>query len=180
MVKALAGHSRSQWHPTDARLARGVAWGAAGGFAGTFVMDLILMGALSVAGLPALTCFSVIGDTVARFLSNLGLELAGSVALGAAAQFLLGSAIGASFGAAAARVAILRVNTRKRGIVLAVLFVEMAGQPLLASMVILLKWTLPEILVWYGGALFAHFIAGTVLGLVTGYGTMTESGRGKE
>ena len=78
------------------------------------------------------------------------------------------------FGAAVARVDMLRVNTLKRGVSLAVLYVEILSQPLLAAMPILLGWTVPETLRWYGGALFAHFIADAVLGLVIRYGLISE------
>ncbi len=176
MDNTLAAHPLARGRGSDITLAGAVGWGAAGGFGGTLVMDLILMGALSAAGLPALTCFSVIGDTAARFFAVLGIKFAGTVPLGLAAQCLVGSAIGASFGAAVARVAILRVNTVKRSVVLAVLCMEMAGQPLLATMLILLKWTLAETLLWYGGAVFAHLIAGTVLGLILSYGLCPASG----
>jgi hypothetical protein len=156
-----------------------------GGLAGTVVMDLFLIGAFSAAGLPSLMCFSIVGDTVARFFTilgnaivgfsaSLGIEIAGGVPLGVAAHYLIGPAIGASFGAAVARVDMLRVNTLKRGVGFAVLYVEILSQPLLAAMPILLGWTVPETLQWYGGALFAHLIAGAVLGLAIRYGLLSE------
>ena len=57
-------------------------------------MDLVLMGALSAFGSPALTCFSIVGDTVARFFSTLGTEMAGGVPTGIAAHYLIGPLFG--------------------------------------------------------------------------------------
>jgi len=88
-------------------------WGLLGGLAGTMVMDLVLMGALSAVGLPALTCFSIVGNTVARFFSTLGIEITGGAPLGAATHYLIGPLIGAIFGAAVAQIKALRGGTQK-------------------------------------------------------------------
>jgi hypothetical protein len=84
------GHtSHAALRSNIAPLARGMVVGSLGGLVGTLVMDLILMGALLAAGLPALTCFSIVGDTVARFFSILGIEMVGGVPTGAAAHYLV-------------------------------------------------------------------------------------------
>ncbi len=166
---------------TGGSLARGIEWGLLGGLGGTIVMDLFLMSGFAAMGQPPLTCFSVVGDTVARFfivLGNavthfstlLGLEIVGGVPLGFATHYFIGPVIGASFGAAVSRVAALRVDTLKRGIGIGVLYVEILSQPLLAAMPVLLEWTLPQTLQWYGGALCAHMVAGAVLGMIVHYG----------
>jgi hypothetical protein len=48
---------------------RGLRWGFLGGLAGTLVMDILLMGALLVLRQPAVLCYSIVGDTVSRFLA---------------------------------------------------------------------------------------------------------------
>lgn len=177
----MEGEFQVRGHASDIALSRGAGWGLIGGLAGTIVMDLCLMGAFAVTGIPALTCFSMVGDTMARFFAVLGnavtrfsaiagLEIAGGVTLGVATHYVIGPAIGASFGAVAARVGAFRVTSLTRSVGLAVLYVEIVSQPLLAAMPILLGWTVSETLQWYGGALCAHAIAGAVLGLVTVYG----------
>jgi hypothetical protein len=151
-------------------LARGMGWGLLGGLAGTMVMDLVLMGALSVVGLPALLCFSIVGSTVARFLALLGIEMASGAPLGAAAHYLIGPVVGAIFGVALTQIVALRVNTLKKGVILAVLYVEILSQPLLATAPILLKMTATETWQWFGLAFVMHSILGVVLGFVMGYG----------
>lgn len=152
------------------RSGNGAFIGTIGGLVGTMVMDLVLMGALSAVGLPALTCFSIVGNTVARFLSILGIEMAGGVPLGVATHYLIGPLIGAIFGVAVTQVNALRVDTWKKGIILAVVYVEILSQPILATTPILLKMTTPETLQWFGGSFVMHLIWGVVLGLVVSYG----------
>jgi hypothetical protein len=165
------GHtSHVALHSNIAPLARGMVVGSLGGLVGTLVMDVILMGALSAVGLPALTCFSIVGNTVARFLSILGIEMAGGVPLGAAAHYLIGPLVGAIFGAAVAQVAAFRVDTLKKGVVLAVLYVEILSQPILATTPILLKMTARETLQWFGVSFVMHFMLAVVLGVIVSYG----------
>jgi hypothetical protein len=165
------GHtSHVALHSNIAPLARGMVVGSLGGLAGTMVMDLVLMGALAAAGLPALTCFSIVGDTVARFFSVLDIEMAGGVPLGVAGHYLIGPLVGAIFGAAVARVAALRVDSLKKGVVLAILYVEILSQPILATTPILLKMTAHETLQWFSVSFVMHFILAVVLGVIVSYG----------
>ena len=147
-----------------------LAWGLIGGLAGTMVMDAILMGGLSAAGLPALTCFSIVGNTVAQFFSILGIEVAGGVPLGVATHYLIGPLIGAIFGVIVTQVKALRVDTLKKSIVFAVLYVEILAQPILATTPILLKMTAAETLQWFGFSFVMHFLMAVVLGAVVSYG----------
>jgi hypothetical protein len=150
--------------------ARGMGWGLLGGLVGTLTMDLVLMGALSAIGLTPLLCFSIVGDTVARFFSILGLTVAGGVPTGAVAHYVIGPLVGVIFGAAVARIDALRADTLKRGVVLGILYVEILSQPILASTPILLKMTAPQIVQWYGISFVMHVLCGAVLGAVVSYG----------
>lgn len=160
--------TRTQGNPIP--LARGMGWGFLGGLAGTLVMDLVLMGAFSALGLPALTCFSIVGNTVSRFFSIQGVDMARSIQLGSLTHYLVGPLIGAIFGALAARIKVLRVNTLKKTILLAIVYVEILSQPMLAMTPILLKMTVPATLQWYGGSFVVHMIVGVVLGAVVSFG----------
>ena len=170
MKIALQGNSQAKGHFPHAALVSGTAWGLIAGLAGTMVMDFLLMGTLSVAGLPAFTCFSIVGDTVARFFSLLGIETAGGVLLGVATHYLIGPLVGALFGAVVAQINTRQAFTPKKVIILAVLYVEILAQPILASTPILLKMTVAETLLWFGGSFVMHFIFGMVLGAVLSHG----------
>jgi hypothetical protein len=170
MEKTLEGTSPVIGRITSISFSRGLGWGLIGGLAGTMIMDLILMGALSAVGLPALTCFSIVGNTVARFFSIQSLGNARAIQLGVTTHYLVGPFFGAIFGIIVARVAALRVNTLKKTILLAILYVEILSQPLLATTPILLKMTMPVTLQWYGGSFVMHLILAVVLGAIVGHG----------
>ena len=156
-------------------LLSGLVWGLIGGFAGTMVMDLVLMGAFSALGSPATTCFSIVGNTVGRFFSLKGVDMARSIQLGILTHYLVGPLIGTIFGTIVARVERLRKSTLKKIILMAIVYVEILSQPLLATTPILLKMTVPATLEWYGGSCVVHMIVGVILGSVVGYGLRQES-----
>jgi hypothetical protein len=175
MNKTVSGNWQASERIPHLPLARGLGWGLIGGLAGTLVMDLVLMGGLSAVGLPIFTCFSTVGNTVARLFSALGMELAGGIPLGVAAHYLIGPLIGAIFGVAVTRFDALRLNTLKKAIVLAVLYVEIVSQPILATTPILLKMTGPETWQWYGISFVMHMLWGLVLGVVVSRGLRLSS-----
>jgi hypothetical protein len=162
--------SHAELRSNNATLARGLVVGSLGGLVGTMVMDLVLMGMLSAVGLPALTCFSIVGNTVAHFFSMLGIEMAGGVLLGAATHYLIGPVVGAIFGVTVTQVDALRVDSMKKGVMLAVLYVEVLSQPILATTPILLKMTARETLQWFSVSFVMHFILAVVLGVIVSYG----------
>jgi hypothetical protein len=168
MEKAHRGKPRAERLLTRISLARGVGWGLIGGLAGTMVMDLCLMGALSAVGLPALSCFSIVGDTVARLVSRGGLAMTGDIPTGAAAHYLIGPAAGAVYGALVARVDAFRAGAWQRNLALGILYIEILSQPLLATAPILLEMTASDTLQWYSGSFVMHMVLGATLGAVVG------------
>jgi hypothetical protein len=166
MEKTLQDNMRMTGRITPISFSKGLWWGLIGGLAGTAIMDLALMGVLSTFGLPALTCFSIVGNTIARFFSIQDIEMERALQLGIETHYLVGPLVGAIFGVVVARVAALRVNTMKKSIILAILYVEILSQPLLAMTPILLKMTVPATLQWYVGSFFMHLIVAIILGTV--------------
>jgi hypothetical protein len=76
----------------------------------------------------------------------------------------------AIFGAAVAQVTALRADTLKKGVVLAILYVEILSQPILATTPILLKMTAHETLQWFSVSFVMHFMLAVVLGVIVSYG----------
>jgi hypothetical protein len=163
-------NSWAKVHATHVSLTRGVGWGLIGGLAGTIAMDIVLMVTLPLAGLPALTCFSIVGKTVASFFSMQGIEMTGGVPLGVFTHYLVGPAAGAIFGVAVTQVRVLRLDNLKKSIILAILYVQILSQPILATTPTLLKMTLNKTLQWYGGSFLMHTVLGLVLGVIMSYG----------
>jgi hypothetical protein len=54
----------------------------------------------------------------------------------------------------------------KKGVALAILYIEVTSQPILATSPILLRMTAPETLQWFGVSAVMHLIWGVVLGIV--------------
>ena len=170
MDRSLTRFSLAEGHVKRAPLARGMGWGLIGGLAGTLVMDILLMGALLAVRLPASLCFSLVGDTMAQFFSLLGVELAGGIPTGIVTHYLIGPLVGILFGTVVVKVPALRVDTMKKCIIAAILYVEILSQPLLAMAPLLLKMDKITVILWFGGSLFMHLILAVILGSIVGGG----------
>jgi hypothetical protein len=175
MERTLQGNERMTGRINSIGTLKGLWWGLIGGLAGTAIMDLTLMGVLSAFGSPALTCFSIVGNTVARFFSIQSVEVVRSIQLGIATHYLVGPLIGAIFGAVVAGVKVLRVNTMKKSIIFAIIYVEILSQPILATTPILLKMKIPATLQWYSGSFVMHILLAVVLGAAVGFSLRQES-----
>jgi hypothetical protein len=151
-------------------LTRGMGWGFIGGLTGTMVMDGLLMVAFLALKLPALSCFSIVGDTASQLFFKLGLQMAGGIPTGVIAHYLIGPLFGILFGVIMMMFPALRVATLKKTLLVAILYVEIFSQPILVTTPILMKMTISEILQWYGGSFVMHLMMATVLGAVMWYG----------
>jgi hypothetical protein len=167
--------SQTKGYTPQVKLAKGIGWGLVGGITGTLVMDFALMAAMAAARLPALTCFSIVGNTVEQLFSNLGITIAGGVPTGVATHYLVGPLFGIIFGSILVKVDVLRVGSLKKGILLAVLYVEILSQPILAATPILLKMTAKDTALWFGGSFLMHFLYGVLLGTIVNCGLRLEN-----
>jgi hypothetical protein len=175
MEKTLEGTSLATGRNPSNSLWRGLGWGAIGGLAGTLVMDILLMGALLALRQPAWMCFSIVGDTVSRFLAMLGTQIAGGVPTGVAAHYAIGPLFGILFGAVVTKLPALRVGTLKKITIAAFVYVEILSQPILATTPILLKMKAPATWQWFGGSFVMHLVLSIVLGVIVGCGLRQES-----
>ncbi len=137
--------------------------GLLGGLAATLVMDLLLMAIFVLAGIPPLTCFALIGDTLAGLFSSL--HLPGGVPLGILAHYLIGPLLGAAWALVTVFVPALRAATGRKAVLYAVLYAEIVSQPLLMLPPLLLEMPASQVLLWFGGAFGMHLIWGCVYGL---------------
>jgi len=170
MEKTLQGNSQARRPILHFTLARGIGWGLLGGLVGTVAMDIVLIGASPVLGLNGIQSFSVIGDTAARFFALLGAAMTGGVPTGLAVHYLAGPLLGAIFGAAVTRFNALWPGTLKKGSGLAILYVELASQPLLATPPLLLNMNAQQTAFWYALSFGMHLLWGGILGAVVSHG----------
>jgi len=170
MEKTLEGTSQGTGRNPFNSIWRGLGWGAIGGLAGTLVMDILLMGALLALRQPAWMCFSIVGDTLSRFLAMFGTPITGGVPTGVAAHYVIGPLFGILFGAVVTIFPALRAGTLKKITLAAFVYVEILSQPLLGMTPILLKMKAPATLLWFGGSFVMHLILSIVLGVIVGLG----------
>jgi hypothetical protein len=180
MAKELQSDSRPTRATAGSARSKGPVLGLVAGLAATVVIDLITMGVMPLMGSPADRGFSIIGDTAAGFFSLLGMSVTGGVPLGVVLHYLIGLALGALFGAVVTRMDALRLNSIKKSVGLGILYTEVISLPILVLPPIILKWTTPDALVWFGFSVVMHAIWGIVLGLVVGYGLRSAATAGQE
>jgi hypothetical protein len=172
MNRTAQGHWLMEGHTKRAPLATGIAWGFLGGLAGTLVMDILLMEALLVLRQPAWMCFSIVGDTVSRFLAMFGAQIAGGVPTGVVTHYVVGPLFGMLFGVIVTKFPALRDGSLMKVTIAAFVYVEILSQPILATTPILLKMDAPATLQWFGGSFVMHLILSIVLGVIVGYGLL--------
>jgi hypothetical protein len=148
---------------------RAVILGLIGGLVGTIGMDLFGVGLFLILGGPASLSVSIIGDAAARFLSLIGIDVAGGAPLGAALHYLIGLALGGLLGAVVSHVQVFHVDTIKKGVGLGILYVEIMSLPMLATAAIVLKMTATETAQWFGISFVMHLVYGLIFGLVVSY-----------
>ena len=166
MQGVLPGNSRSRMMVPPIPLGKLIGRGMVGGLVATTMMDLVMIGIFVAAGKPPSTCFSIVGDTVAHLIAYQ--NPSANVALGVTAHYLIGPLLGALFGVILRFFPALRVNSWKKAILYAVLYAEVASQPMLILTPIFLRMTASETLAWFGGAFGMHLIWGCVFGTVWG------------
>ena len=143
--------------------------GVIGGFVGTIIMDLVIVGFFMVVGMPIDLIYSFIGDVAQSFFLRIGIDVPGGVPLGALFHFFLGLALGGLFGVIVSQIRALQLESIKKGILLGILYIEIASQPILVTAPLLVKMTSSDILQWYGLSTVMHLIYGIILGGILSY-----------
>jgi hypothetical protein len=144
----------AEGHMSNIALTRGIGIGVIGSLAGTLVMDLVVVGELSMMGLPALTYLDLIGSV-----------FGGGIPLGALVHVLTGSVLGVIFSVPVLAFAALRIDSVRKGLVLGIL-VGLASISACVPFAILIGEPIAEVLSFMT---IPHLVWGTVLGVVAGY-----------
>ena len=141
-------------------------WGLIGGFIATAIMDGVCAAFFAGVGMPVDLTYSFIGDAAADFFSRTGLDMAGSRLLGTVVHFFIGTALGGLFGLTTSRVEVFRTDSLRKAVVLAVIYIEIVSQPIVASAPLLGKMTVPDIVNWYALSTGMHLIYAVVLATI--------------
>lgn len=162
---------RSELHVTGypgRLLPEGTLAGAAGGLAGTIVMDLFGGAVLLIAGGPDTISFSLIGDAAATFFSKIGIEIPGGTPLGLLMHYLIGLLLGITFGMGISMLGVSRMG-QKKGVALAILYVEAMSIPMLTAAALVLQMTFSHTALYFATSFTMHLVFGSVLGLCMSY-----------
>lgn len=138
---------------------RGVGFGILGGLVGTFLMDIVMMLTFIIAGEPADTFFSMVGE-----------KLGDGPLLGVLIHNLVGLTGGIVFSLLVLNVRALRIDSRRKGLMLGVV----AGAVTIPlGCIPLAIWLDQAILDVIAFSILPHLVWGTVLGWTVAYGLLS-------
>ncbi len=167
-MRTLNGPDLEWIHQPNPSVSKGIAVGAAGGLAGTIVMDLFGLVVLLFNGGPDTISFSLIGDAAATFFARFGLSIPGGTPLGLLLHYLIGLLLGVTFGAGICLSNMDNIGWKK-GMALGILYVEAMSIPMLTAAAIVLQMTLAHSAVYFTTSFIMHLVFGSVVGLVVSY-----------
>ncbi len=151
-------------------LIKGLLAGMLGGLAGNFLMYLFATSLFTLLRWPGNTSFSIIGDSAAAFMSQLGIVMEGGAPLGFRLYFLIGLLIGAVWGLGVVVLPLLRRAAFWKQVGVSILYVQVVSIPLLAAGIFALKLQVVPAATWIGFSFVLHLVFGLVLGVVTRLG----------
>jgi hypothetical protein len=140
-------------------LLRGVGFGIIGGLVGTFLMDLVMVLTFIIAGQPADTFFSMVGE-----------KLGDGPLVGILVHNLVGLTGGIVFSLLVLNVKALRIDSRRKGLILGIA-AGVVTIPL--GCIPLAIWLGQPILDVIAFSILPHLVWGTTLGWIVGYGLLS-------
>ncbi len=143
----------------DKSLIRGVGFGIIGGFIGTFLMDIVMMFTFIIAGQPAETFFSMVGE-----------KLGDGAIVGVLLHNFVGITGGIIFSLMVLTIEPLRIDTRRKGLMIGI---AAGAVTIPLGCIPLAIWLNQPILAVVAFSLLPHLVWGTVVGLVVSYGLLS-------
>lgn len=138
---------------------RGVGFSLVGGLVGTVLMDIVMVITFLIAGQPATTFFSMVGE-----------RLGYGVLAGMAVHNLVGLTGGFVFALLILNIKTLRIDSRRKGLVLGI---AAGAITIPLGCIPLAIWLNQPILGVVAFSILPHLVWGTVLGWTVGYGLLT-------
>jgi hypothetical protein len=138
---------------------RGVGFGIVGGIVGTVLMDIVMVLTFLIAGQPAATFFSMVGE-----------RLGYGVLAGIAVHNLVGLTGGFIFSLLVMIVVPLRIDSRRKGLILGI---GAGAITIPLGCIPLAIWLNQPMLSVIAFSILPHLVWGTVLGWTVGYGLLS-------
>ena len=148
-------------------IARGIRYGIAGGLVGTIVTDLVSLIIFLILGESLPDFYTLFGKS---FLTLFNLEADYPLWQGLTLHYSIGILTGLVVGILAQRISMLKFNTYRRGILIAVIITQIEGLTLFYLMSLVLKMPQSEMILIYGMGIFLHTIWGACLGSILYFG----------
>jgi hypothetical protein len=138
---------------------KGIGFGIVGGLVGTVLMDVVMVLTFLIAGQPADTFFSMVGE-----------KLGYGALVGIAVHNLVGLTGGFVFSLLVLNIKALRIDSRRKGLVLGV---AAGALTIPLGCIPLAIWLNQAILDVIAFSLLPHLVWGIVLGWIVGYGLLS-------
>jgi hypothetical protein len=143
----------------DRSFLRGVGFGLIGGISGTFLMDIVMVLTFVIAGQPPDTFFSMVGE-----------KLGYGALAGVLVHNLVGLTGGFVFSLLVLNVKALSVESRRKGLMLGI---TAGAFTIPFGCIPLAIWLNQPILDVIAFSILPHFVWGTILGWMVGYGLLS-------
>ncbi len=143
----------------DRPFCRGIGFGLLGGFAGTALMDVIIVSTFLIAGEPGDSFFAMVGE-----------KLGGGAVIGIGLHNLVGLTGGFMFASLVQSVNTLAIDTRRKGLLLGI---SVGAITIPVGCIPLAIWLGKPILIVVAFSAIPHMVYGIVLGLIVSYGLLS-------
>jgi hypothetical protein len=148
-------------------IARGIKYGMAGGVAGTIVTDLVSLIIFLILGDSLPDFYTLFGKS---FLTLFNLEADYPLWQGLTLHYSIGILTGLAVGILIQRISLLKFNTYRRSILIAVIITQVEGLTLFYLMSLVLNMPQSEMIPIYVMGIFLHTIWGACLGSILCFG----------
>jgi hypothetical protein len=138
---------------------RGVGFGILGGFLGTVLMDIVMVLTFLIAGQPADTFFSMVGE-----------KLGYGALVGILVHNLIGISGGIVFSLLVLNIKALRIDSMRKGVLLGI---GAGAVTIPLGCIPLAIWLGQQILVVIAFSFLPHLVWGTVVGWTVAYGLLS-------
>ena len=148
-------------------ITRGIRYGIVGGLVATIVTDLVSLIIFLILGESLPDFYTLFGKS---FLTLFSLEADYPLWQGLTLHYSIGILTGLVVGILIQRISLLKFNTYRRSILIAVIITQVEGLTLFYLMSVVLNMPQSEMMLIYGMGIFLHTIWGTCLGSILCFG----------
>jgi hypothetical protein len=148
-------------------IARGIKYGIVGGLMGTIITDLVSLIIFFILGESLPDFYTLFGKS---FLTLFNLQADYPLWQGLTLHYSIGILTGLVVGILTQRISLLKFNTYRSSILIAVIITQIEGLTLFYLMSLVLNMPQSEMILIYGMGIFLHTVWGACLGSILCFG----------